>query len=141
MYDMICVCRIQNVYTSVVYIELTVFIIPHLLLYYMYTYTYTLTYRTLQYYTYLYYTPIHIQKLNHCSNLGKTFLAMDSASILTGNTTTATGVGSGIRKSISSRESAMNNMRHSYFYSTDNYTNKTSPRGVDDLTITGGGFQ
>ena len=69
---------------------------------------------------------------------------MDSASILTGNTT-ATGVGSGggsgIRKSISSRESAMNNMRHSYFYSTDNYTNNTSPRGVDDLTITGGSFQ
>ena len=142
MYNMICVYRIQIVYTSIVYIELIVYIIPTLI---VYIYSYTVHLHTL----YI----LSIQKLNHYSNLGKTFLAIDSASILTGNTTTAnttaTGVGggsgSGIRKSLSSRESAMNNMRNSYFYNTtaytNNYDNNTSPRGVDDLTLTGGSFQ
>ena len=36
-------------------------------------------------------------------------------------------------------------MRNSYFYNTtaytNNYDNNTSPRGVDDLTLTGGSFQ
>ena len=143
-----CIPHTKRVYIDCV--ELIVYIIPYLLLYTLIQFIYTLILYTYHIYTYVY-TYLSIQKLNHYSNLGKTFLAIDSASILTGNTTTANttgtggmsgGGGSGIRKSLSSRESAMNNMRHSYFYSTDNYTNNnTSPRGVDDLTLTGGSFQ